>query len=63
MRNFDYKIVYGLIAKDLIWIRFCFGHWGIAVKRTPKLFSERYGYTKTIPLPRGWRIGFLKASK
>jgi len=63
MRNFDYKIVYGLVAKNLIWIRFFLGHWGICIKRTPLVFSERYGYKKYIPLPGGWRIGFLKASK
>jgi len=61
MRNFDYWIVYGLVSNNLIWIRLRWAGWGIAIKRTPKLFSERYGYVKSIPLFCGWRIGILKA--
>jgi len=65
VRNFDYKIIYGLIMKDLIWVRFFIGGYGFCIKKTPKLFSERsgFGYSKSMPLPFGWRIGFLKASK
>ena len=61
MRDFDYKIVYGLMLKDTIWVRLFFGGYGLCIKKTPKLFSERYGYTKSIPLLFGWRVGFLKA--
>jgi len=61
MRNFDYKIIYGFTSKNLIWIRVGYLKYGIAIKRTPLLFSERYGYTKYFGLPFGWRIEILRA--
>jgi hypothetical protein len=63
MRNFDWWIVYGLKTRELVWVRFRWGHYGISIKKTPKLFSERYGYVKYLPLPFGWRLQVLKATK
>lgn len=59
MKNFDFKIIYGLIMKDVIWIRVVFFNWGLAFKRTPLLFSERNGYKKYLKLPFGWRLIIL----
>lgn len=36
---------------------------GIWIGNTPKLFSERNGYTKSIKLPFGYRIKLLKGIK
>ena len=62
-RDFDYKFIYGHISSDLVWVRVGFFHSGFSIKKTPKLFSERYGYIKSISLPKGWRIVFLKTIK
>jgi len=62
MRNFDYWIVYGLISSNLVWIRVAGLGYGLAIKKTPMLFSERNGLVKHLPLPFGWRAVFLKAT-
>lgn len=61
MRNFDWKILYGLISRDLIWIRIAGLKYGIAIKRTKMLFLERNGFTWYLPLPCGWRFTVLRA--
>lgn len=61
MENFDYKIFYGMIAKDSIWVRIFGLNCGISLTKTPLLFSERYGYRKYIKI-FGWRIHWLKAN-
>jgi hypothetical protein len=60
MRNFDYKLFYGLIAKEFIWIRIIGLKFGISLTKKMPLFSERYGYKKSLKL-FGWRIQWLKA--
>ena len=32
---------------------------GLWIGNTPKLFSERHGYTRALPLPFGWRLRYL----
>lgn len=61
MKNFDIGIFYGVLARDFVWIRIAWLKYGIAIKKTPKLYSEREGYKKSVPLPGGWRIMILKA--
>jgi len=61
MTEFNYRIIYGSIHKDSIWIRLKYFNCGISIRKTAKLFSERYGYVKSLPLPYGWRVGLLKA--
>lgn len=46
------------ISPDCMWFRL-FDH-GLNLKRTPMLFSERSGITKSIKLPFGWRLTKLK---
>lgn len=41
-----------------LWFRI-YGY-GIHFTNEPKLFSERNGYKKSLPLPFGWRIKLLK---
>jgi hypothetical protein len=45
------------VSKDVFWVRL-FGR-GFSIKRTPMLFSERAGHTKTYRLICGWRVVFL----
>lgn len=60
VRNFDYKLFYGFISKDLIWIRIAGLTYGFSLNKKPPLFSERYGYKKYIKI-FGWRVRWLKA--
>lgn len=62
IRNFKKGPFYGLVGKDLIWIRMQKVGWGISIKKTEKLFSERNGYVKSLPIGFGWRITILKAA-
>ena len=62
-RNFEWYFINGYISNTLIWIRVGYFKHGIAIKKTPMLFSERNGYTKFIPLWFGWRVSILKAYK
>ena len=62
MKNFDYKLIYGFTSKNFKWIRIGWIKYGIVLKKTPLLFSERYGYTKYLKLPFCWRIEILKAN-
>jgi len=48
------------ISRDLIWFRFGKRERGFSIKRTELMFSERYGYTRFVSLPFGWRLVFLK---
>ena len=59
--NFDYYFIYGYLSNDLKWIRIRWLNYGIAIKKTPLLFSERNLYTWYLPLPFGWRLTILKA--
>lgn len=59
-RYFNLWFLHGHISSDLIWIRVGTPGVGIAIKRTRKLFSERYGFRKSYPIGFGWRIEFLK---
>jgi hypothetical protein len=58
--SFNFKILYGHISKDVIWFRIGGINRGVSIKRTPMLFSEKFGSTKTTPLPFGWRLLALK---
>ena len=48
----------GYISRDLLWFRTRFG--GLALSRQPKLFSERNGFVRCIPLLCGWRLILLE---
>jgi len=48
------------LSTDLLWIRWGIAKKGFALKRTKLIFSERYGNTKLIKLPFGWRFQFLE---
>ena len=54
--DFNIRLICGHISKDCIWIRFYPYYYGFTIKRTPPLFSERYGYVKCTPLLFGWRF-------
>lgn len=41
------------------WFRIFWGY-GLHFTNGMKLFSERNGYEKRIPLPFGWRMKFIK---
>lgn len=61
VHSFDIGILYGIVSLHALWVRFpAFGHGGFQFKRTPLLFSERYGYRRYIPLPFGWRFLLLR---
>lgn len=61
MKNFNYKLMYGFVHHNLVWIRFGYFDWGIELTCKSKLFSERYGHKRYLPLPFRWRITILKA--
>lgn len=48
----------GYKSKDVIWFRVL--GYGLSIKRTPMLFSERNKYKRTIRLGFGWRLSVLK---
>ena len=50
----------GYVSCDLLWCRLWDNGYGLCVKRTPPLFSERYGYSKTYRIGFGWRLVFLR---
>ncbi len=60
MRNFDYKVFYGFIAKGLIWIRIVGLGYGVSLSKKLPLFSERYGFIKYVKV-FGWRVRWLRA--
>lgn len=41
-------------------MRMSLNGYGLSLKRTQLLFSERYGYKKYFKLPFGWRLMVLK---
>lgn len=47
---------------DCFWIRIGTFGYGLHFNRSPMLFSERNGYTKTkyLKLPLKWRVSLLK---
>ena len=49
----------GYVSRDLVWCRLWEGGYGVCVKRTPPLFSERSGSQKTYRIGFGWRLGLL----
>jgi len=51
----------GLGLHSGLWFR-VFGY-GLNIRNTVKLFSERYGYRKSLPLPFGYRVSILKPEK
>ena len=51
--------MYGAVSKDLMWVRLKRLDIGIAIKRTPMLFSERNKIKKYLPLGFGWRMIYL----
>lgn len=63
MRNFNVWPFYGWIHRSSMWVRVVSFHYGLHIKNSPPLFSERYGYEKWYPLFGKWRFRFLKASK
>ena len=46
------------IDTDVVWFRLR-NDLGLWIGRTPKLFSERNGYVKSLPLGFGWRAKVL----
>ena len=48
------------ISSDTIWIRIPAHGYGLTIKKTDLLFSERNGYKKYLKLPFGWRLSLLK---
>jgi hypothetical protein len=54
---------YGYISRNLVWCRLWSNGYGLCVKRTPPLFSERNGYRRTYRLGFGWRLEWLKPWK
>jgi hypothetical protein len=50
----------GYISRDLAWLRLWASGYGLCVKRTTPIFSERSGLQKTYPIGFGWRLRFLK---
>jgi hypothetical protein len=53
-------ILSGCFSSEVIWFRIGRTGPGFAFKRSSILFSERYGYTKWIPLVFGWRLCLLE---
>jgi hypothetical protein len=51
------------MSSDVVWLRLWEHGYGICLKRTPLLFSERYGYRKTYKIGFGWRVSFLWRGK
>lgn len=45
---------------DCIWFRLGRNGYGLSIKRTEMLFSERYGNRKYLKLPFGWRLALVK---
>ena len=60
MRNFNWRVIYGLTSRNLHWVRVIGLQWGISVNRNKMLFSEREGYARYIRLPGGWRLSVLR---
>jgi hypothetical protein len=60
-KNFEIGPFYGFIGSKCIWIRVKYLNYGLEIKSTKPLFSERNGYVKSIKLIFGWRLAFLKA--
>jgi hypothetical protein len=62
MRNFEWFCFYGLIMprSGVVWVRLKWLKYGLEIKKTPLLFSERHGYTNYVNLFFGWRLVFLK---
>ena len=60
---FDCWFMYGFISHDVVWMRIKWINCGVAFKKTPLLFSERMKITKYIPLPKGWRMVYLRGGK
>lgn len=54
------KLVPYYISSDVRWFRFGRNGYGLSLKRTSMLFSERNGYDKYLKLPFGWRLKLLK---
>jgi hypothetical protein len=50
----------GFVSRDLVWLRLWENGYGLCVKRTSTLFSERYGYQKTYRIGFGWRLNVLQ---
>jgi hypothetical protein len=53
----------GYISGKLLWFRLWATRYGVCVKRTPMLFSERSGLRKTYRLGFGWRLILLKRDR
>jgi len=63
VKNFNYKIVYGFIFEDVLWIRLFFGSYGLCIQKKPMVYSLNGIRPLSIPLLCGWRIALLKAIK
>jgi hypothetical protein len=67
MISFDIKVVYGVIDKDLLWVRVRRTGKGCALTCMPLAPSERWAlnikwrkpFRPFIKLPFGWRITYL----
>ena len=58
VKEFRFKQLVGCFDGGSAWFRL-FGVGAVLTNGT-LLFSERYGYTKYLPVGFGWRIRFLK---
>lgn len=46
------------LTHDMFWLRI--NGVGFVIRRDALMFSERYGYTKYLRLPFGWRANWLR---
>lgn len=49
----------GLRCGKCYWVRLWSNGPGLQITSAPPLFSERYGYTKSMPVGFGYRIKYL----
>ncbi len=61
--HFNWKVLCGQWSKGHGWFRFGRKGFGLCVKNTEPLFSERYGYIRTLKLGFGWRLQFISRIK
>jgi len=59
MLKFNLYFIYGVVSLNAMWIRIKYKKYGIHIKRSPPLFSERYGLVKYHKLLFGWRFRLL----
>lgn len=48
------------LSSKVCWIRISSDGYGLSLKNTRLLFSEKYGYRKSLKLPFGWRLMIIR---